>query len=225
MPENDFAQPAKGAPAWFLMKVALYLILRNGAKPPCFHNRLRLLSLRSVSSSSMLTKRAQKPSRSRPKPRATTTDVLDPLPKSEKIPTRFRKYYNRLIDLRNALLNQRTDLARDGKEKLSTFSTHMADAGTDEYDRDFALSMLSSEQNAIYEIEEVLQRIRDGTYDICELTGKPIERARLEAIPWTRFTSEAEKQLEQDGSVKKVRFAPPDRIPKVQPKPDDEEEE
>src|SRR5437667_415062 len=83
---------------------------------------------------------------------------------------------------------------------LPPFSTHMADAATDTYDRDFALSMLSCEQDSLYEIDEALDRIRDGTYGVCELTGKKIEPQRLEAIPWTRFTAEAEKQLEKQGA-------------------------
>ena len=41
-----------------------------------------------------------------------------------------------------------------------------------------------------------MKRIEDGTYGICELTGKPIGWKRLEAIPWTRFSVEAENQLE-----------------------------
>jgi RNA polymerase-binding transcription factor DksA len=83
----------------------------------------------------------------------------------------------------------------------------MADAGTDEFDRDFALSMISSDQNALYEIEAALNRIRSGTYGICELTGKAIEPERLAAIPWTRFSTEAQRELEASGSVARTRLA------------------
>src|SRR5206468_4518133 len=106
------------------------------------------------------------------------------------------------------------DLARDAAEERPTYSMHMADAGTDEFDRDFALSMMSSEQNALYEIEEAINRIRDGTYGICELTGKRIEPQRLEAIPWTRFSAEAEKQLEKEGGVARARLGPRQEVPK-----------
>jgi RNA polymerase-binding transcription factor DksA len=92
----------------------------------------------------------------------------------------------------------------------------MADAGTDHYDRDFALGMLSSEQDAVYEIEEALNRIRDGTYGVCELTGKRIPEARLEAIPWTRFTAEAEKELEKGGALKRARLGPRETVPKIE---------
>ena len=83
-------------------------------------------------------------------------------------------------------------LAKESAEELAGYSLHMADSGTDNFDRDFALSLLSSDQDAIYEIEEALKRIEKDTYGICELTGKPIPKARLDAIPWTRFTVEAQ---------------------------------
>ncbi len=82
----------------------------------------------------------------------------------------------------------------------------MADAGTDTYDRDWALGMLSSEQDAVYEIDQAIDRIRNGTYGICEMTGKPIEPGRLEAIPWTRFSLEAERELEQNGAAHRTRL-------------------
>jgi RNA polymerase-binding transcription factor DksA len=101
----------------------------------------------------------------------------------------------------------------------------MADAGTDTFDRDFALGMLSSEQDALYEIDEALNRIRDGTYGKCELTGKPIEAPRLEAIPWTRFSAAAEKQLEREGVVKKTRLGPRETVTKTEANSADDEEE
>ncbi len=103
--------------------------------------------------------------------------------------------------------------------------THMADAGTDTYDRDFALGMLSSEQDAAYAIEEALNRIRNGTYGVCELTGKRINVERLEAIPWTRFSAEAEKQLERDRAVKRAGVGPRGTIGEGGVEAEDEEEE
>jgi RNA polymerase-binding transcription factor DksA len=82
----------------------------------------------------------------------------------------------------------------------------MADSGTDNFDRDFALSLLSSDQDAIYEIEEALKRIEKNTYGICELTGKPIPKTRLEAIPWARFTVQAQAQLEREGALRQRRL-------------------
>jgi len=97
-------------------------------------------------------------------------------------------------------------LAQESAQELAGYSLHMADSGTDNFDRDFALSLLSSDQDAIYEIEEALKRIEKKTYGVCELTGKLIPKARLEAIPWTRFTVEAQAQLEKDGALKSRRL-------------------
>ncbi len=117
------------------------------------------------------------------------------------------KYYKRLLDLREQLLRQMEGLAKESAEEIQTFSVHMADSGTDNFDRDFALSLLSSDQDALYEIEAALRRIEKGTYGICELTGKPIPKARLDAIPWARYTVEAQAQLEREGALRQRRFA------------------
>jgi DnaK suppressor protein len=124
----------------------------------------------------------------------------------KKIKADWQKYYNRLLELREQLLHQMNGLAKESAQELPGYSLHMADSGTDNFDRDFALSLLSSDQDAVYEIEEALKRIERKTYGVCELTSKPIPRARLEAIPWTRFTVEAQAQLERDGALRSRRL-------------------
>ncbi len=136
------------------------------------------------------------------KRRAATRDIVGSAVETARVPEKWRHQYDRLIELRDHFTRRQTDLTHDAIEEQPAFSSHMADAATDTYDRDFALGILSSEQDAVYQIESALDRIRNGTYGICELTGKPIERARLEAIPWTRFSAAAEKQLEQEGALK-----------------------
>jgi len=123
-----------------------------------------------------------------------------------KIKAEWQKYYNRLLELRDQLLRQMNGLAKESAQEMAGYSLHMADSGTDNFDRDFALSLLSSDQDAIYEIEEALKRIEKNTYGICELTGKPIPKTRLEAIPWTRFTVQAQAQLERDGALRQRRL-------------------
>ncbi len=153
---------------------------------------------------------AVKRAKLRPRPRrAVTADVLGGNPQSaERVPGKWKKYHRRLIQLRNYLLNEQGDQVRNATEEQPAFSFHMADAGTDSFDRDIALSRISSEQDAVYEIDEALMRIRQGVYGICELTGRPIEKRRLDAIPWTRFSAAAEKQLEKDGQIRRDRLAP-----------------
>ena len=123
-----------------------------------------------------------------------------------KIKPEWEKYYENLLELRERLLAQMNGLAKESAEEMSSYSLHMADSGTDNFDRDFALSLLSSDQDAIYEIEEALKRIEKNTYGICELTGKAIPKARLAAIPWTRFTVEAQAQLEREGALRQRRL-------------------
>ncbi|MGA2444197.1 MAG: TraR/DksA C4-type zinc finger protein [Opitutaceae bacterium] len=124
---------------------------------------------------------------------------------SSDVPERYRRYYKLLVDLRSHVLeslgqHSEETLKRSAKEDagdLSGYGQHMADAGTDTFDRDFALSLVSSEQEALSEVEAAIKRIREGTYGICELTGKPISRDRLLAVPFTRYSAEAQKELEK----------------------------
>jgi RNA polymerase-binding transcription factor DksA len=123
-----------------------------------------------------------------------------------KVKAEWQKFYVHLLELREQLLLQMDGLAKESAQEMAGYSLHMADSGTDNFDRDFALSLLSSDQDAIYEIEEALKRIEKGTYGVCELTAKNIPKARLEAIPWTRFTVEAQAQLERDGALRQRRL-------------------
>ena len=123
-----------------------------------------------------------------------------------KIKPEWLGYYTTLIDLRERLVAQMSGLAKESAEEMAGYSLHMADSGTDNFDRDFALSLLSSDQDAMYEIEEALKRIERHTFGVCELTGKAIPKARLEAIPWTRFTVESQAQLERDGALRQRRL-------------------
>ncbi len=123
-----------------------------------------------------------------------------------KIKPQWAKFYQRLLDLREQLTSQMSGLAKESAQEMPGYSLHMADSGTDNFDRDFALSLLSADQDAVYEIEEALKRIERNAYGVCELTNKPIPHARLEAIPWTRFTVQAQAQLERDGVLRQRRL-------------------
>lgn len=129
----------------------------------------------------------------------------------ENLPPFLRKQKGKLLQLRDSLLDSMMGVSRDtlrsraeGSE-ASAFGMHQADAGSDAYDRDFALSLLSQEQDALYEIEEALKRVDAGTYGICEMSGKPIPHARLEAIPFARFTVECQTQIEKQKKAQRVR--------------------
>jgi DnaK suppressor protein len=163
--------------------------------------------------------------RTRRKPRAATADVLGQAPPKERINPKWRLHFRRLTELRGQILSHQDGLSKEALDQQPGFSSHMADAGTDTFDRDFALGMLSTEQDALYEIDEAINRIRDGTYGKCEMTGKLIEARRLEAIPWTRFSAAAEKQLEREGVVKKARLGPRETVAKTDANTAEEDEE
>lgn len=146
---------------------------------------------------------------------ASLADILGFNPKkgkpapslSEKdVPEKFKRYYKLLIDLRSHLTEEierhsEETLKRSAKDDagdLSAYGQHMADAGTDTFDRDFALSMVASEQEALSEIDAAIKRIHDGTYGTCEITQKPIAKERLLAVPFTRYSAEAQKDLERN---------------------------
>lgn len=126
------------------------------------------------------------------------------------------KQKQRLLDLRDELVDAMTGTTRDtirnapeGSE-ASGSGMHQGDAGSDAYDRDFALSVLAKEQDALYEIEQALQRIKKGAYGVCEMSGRKIPIARLEAIPFARLTVECQGQWEKEYGNR--RFRPSDEV-------------
>jgi len=127
-------------------------------------------------------------------------------PDLKKVKPEWQKFCLHLLELREQLVRQMSGLAEESAQEMAGYSLHMADSGTDNFDRDFALSLLSADQDSVYEIEEALKRIEKKTFGVCELTNKPIPKARLEAIPWTRFTVEAQAQLERDGALRQRRI-------------------
>jgi RNA polymerase-binding transcription factor DksA len=126
------------------------------------------------------------------------------LPSDPKTRAFFDRQKIRLLDLRDHFLDQMQSVAQDSlrsraeNNEASAVGQHQADAGSDAYEKDFALSLLSQEQDALYEIEEALKRIENGYYGVCEMSNKPIPHARLEAIPFARFTVECQQQLEKE---------------------------
>jgi len=99
------------------------------------------------------------------------------------------------------------DNLRSGHDahETSAHGLHQADAGSDAYDRDFALSLLSQEQDALFEIDEALKRIAKGSYGVCEMSGKQIPKARLEARPFARFTVECQNDIERKNRHSRIR--------------------
>lgn len=130
---------------------------------------------------------------------------------AKKIKTNLSKqelgvYKEKLINLREDILNQIKDISDDTLMKsqkdisgdMSGYSLHMADMASDNYDREFSLGIVSSEREVLFEINEALKRIEEGTYGICQISGKPISKIRLNAIPHARYSKEVMEKLEKE---------------------------
>jgi RNA polymerase-binding protein DksA len=114
-----------------------------------------------------------------------------------------------LEHFRELLLSKRRELVGDMSQmerealrsasgsNLSNLPLHMADMGTDNYEQEFTLGLVEKERNLLREINQALAKIQDGSYGICEGTGKPISKARLEAQPWARFSIEHARKMER----------------------------
>ncbi len=105
-----------------------------------------------------------------------------------------------MTTLQNEALNKNR---RDASGDLSSMPIHMADLGSDNYELEFTLGLIEGERSTLREIEEALERIKKGTYGVCEATGKPIGKARLRARPWARYCYEYTLQLEKSGQIRR----------------------
>lgn len=108
-----------------------------------------------------------------------------------QIDPKWRWHYRSLMRLNGRLLREHEDRKRDANASLAEFHKDPADTAADQSERNIFFAELAMEVNSLEEIEAALQRIRKGTYGICEASGKPISPDRLRAIPWTRFCREA----------------------------------
>src|SRR5690606_25132609 len=112
---------------------------------------------------------------------ASITDILGFNPAQQKarqteenVPKKWLRYYKALVELREHVrsgldMHTADTLMRSGNDIIKDGGKDMVDASSDSFDRDFALNLVSSEQEALYEIEEAIQRIFNGTYGICEI--------------------------------------------------------
>ena len=103
----------------------------------------------------------------------------------------IQKFRELLLAKRNELLGNVTTMEdetfKKERSELSNMPFHMADAGSDNFEQEFALDLMDSEKKMLAEINDALRRIEEGTFGICEGRGEPIPKARLNAIPWARY--------------------------------------
>ena len=123
-----------------------------------------------------------------------------------KLKTPFNK--RELQRYRDILLKKRADLVGDVSDleseallgrsgSLSALPQHIAEQGSETYEQSLSLNLAAEDRRLIREIDAALQRIEKLTFGICEMTGKPISRDRLEELPWTRYSIEAAREFER----------------------------
>ncbi len=143
----------------------------------------------------------------RPPARKAAVEV-QPEPKKIRTPLSAKElelFRKQLLNLRDRAVDEISFLAgenlnhsqRESSGDLSNYGIHMADQGTDNFDREFALSLVSNEHDVVYEIDEALHRIEMKTYGVCEMTGQPIDIARLKVMPYTRYCRAAQEEMER----------------------------
>ncbi|MBK1854680.1 TraR/DksA family transcriptional regulator [Verrucomicrobiaceae bacterium 5K15] len=113
-----------------------------------------------------------------------------------------KKQYQRLLDLRDSIMDAMNGITTDTLKNTDGMETggggmHTGDAGSDAYDRDFALNLLAKEQDSLSEIEQAIERAERGVYGICEMSGERIPNERLEAIPFARYTVRCQEEWEK----------------------------
>lgn len=117
----------------------------------------------------------------------------------------LKKFEKLLLEERSQLLGSIKNIEDESRHANGQDSsgdlTSYAEAGTDSFDMETALNIASGESERLAEIDDALQRIKDGTYGICEGTGEPIPKRRLEVFPAARYTVAYQEKLEKEGRL------------------------
>jgi RNA polymerase-binding transcription factor DksA len=107
--------------------------------------------------------------------------------------------------LRGRLMQDSGQKLKEAAEPIEAHSMHAADSATDEFEHDVALTLLAREETALREVNDAITRILEGKYGVCEFSGVAIPASRLRALPWCRYSVEAERQIERAGGNGRCR--------------------
>ena len=116
----------------------------------------------------------------------------------------LKEFKKRLLDERNKFAGEIRAIAREASKSpreasgdLSSYTVHMADMSADTYERELSMDLASSEQQVLYQIDDALKRMDEGTYGICQACSKPISLSRLKAVPYTSSCITCQRATEQ----------------------------
>lgn len=155
---------------------------------------------------------------------ATAADILG-LNRTPPVARRWANHYQSLCDHRDRLMAR--DCTAPGVS--STKMDEMAEAASEEWQRGMSMVAATATQEVLFEVVEAIRRIERGVYGVCELTGEPIEPARLRAIPWARYSLRGQDEMEKNGLGRKSALPVLDAVSEAAPDEDgtkaEEEEE
>ncbi|MDD4939754.1 MAG: TraR/DksA family transcriptional regulator [Candidatus Omnitrophica bacterium] len=86
---------------------------------------------------------------------------------------------------------------KDASGDISGYTYHMADVATDTYDREFSLGLASNERQSLYELDEAIKKIEEGTFGFCEECKSAIAKTRLKAVPFAKFCIKCQQKKEK----------------------------
>ena len=123
-----------------------------------------------------------------------------------------------LMNLRDEMLPNMQNVTRDhlrsGASNVSSSSgQHIGDAGNEAEVRDLTIRLLDKDREQLFEIDAALERIRRGTYGICEISLDPIPKKRLQVRPFCRLTVKCQEEYEKKyGSYANYRAKKQDHV-------------
>lgn len=108
----------------------------------------------------------------------------------------FKKVLEGLKDEMTRQVHEESEDLKNEKDAKG-YSQHQADEGTDDFNRNLSLQLTDKEIKVLRQIDRALEKIEEGTYGICDITGDEIPIKRLEAIPYANMTVAAQEKFEK----------------------------
>lgn len=113
--------------------------------------------------------------------------------------TELEKIRHKLLEMKAQISGSIRETKEEVKEMEESkgYSQHQADEGTDDFVKNISLDLSNKELSVIKQIDRALDKIEEGTYGLCDVTGKDIPKARLEVLPYATMTVEAQEKFEK----------------------------
>ncbi len=103
----------------------------------------------------------------------------------------------KLVDEIKSIAQDTSKSPREASGDLSGYTIHMADMAADTYERELSMNIVSSEQEILYQIDDALKRLEEGSYGVCQQCNQPIAMSRLKAVPYASMCINCQRAKEQ----------------------------